>query len=330
MKRATLNDIAKEVGVSKMSVSKALNGQYGVSTEMAKKIKETANRLDYTPNLMARGIKNMESKTIGVITSDSSHSFFPLVIKGIEETASVHGYNILLSNTNSDMQTEMNNIKMLISKRVDGIILVVSTLVGMEYKSFFEDCRIPIVFAVRRSEFDGFDCLVNDNVYGARMITDYMINKGDRRVHFINLMEYSPSAKDRLLGYRLALEDNSIEFDKSLVSNIPHTIDDGKNTMKKILSEETPKAVFCGCDIVAIGAMEVLLNAGLRIPEDVRLGSYDNIAFSEYFKVPLTTVSQPKYEIGAESAKAVIERIRKPGIPKTVLLKPELIIRKSC
>ena len=330
MKRVTLKDIAKEVGVSAMAVSKVLNDRPGVSAEVSEKIRETAKRLNYTPNLMAKGMRLRESKTIGVITSDSSHSFFPLVIRGIEDAASRQGYSVLLSNTNGDVQTEMNNVKLLLSKRVDGIILISSTLTSKKYSAFLSECHVPIVFAVRRNEYSGFDCVVNDNIYGARIMTDYLIEKGDRRIHFINLPSTSPSAKDRLAGYKSALAAHSIQYDKALVSNALPTIEDGKSKMEELLARDTPAAVFCGCDMIAIGAMELLLGLGYKIPGDIRLASYDNVLFSEYLKVPLTTVSQPKYEIGFKSAEILIDRIKNERAPSVILMKPELVVRQSC
>jgi DNA-binding LacI/PurR family transcriptional regulator len=328
---STLKDVARELGISAMAVSKALNGKGGVGPETMQRIKETVERLDYRPNVVAKSLRLSTTKTIGVVVSDSSLSFFAKVVKGIEETASKNGYSIILCNTDHDYEKEKHAIQVLASKRIDGLILAASMLTRKEDLPFLRNFGIPFVFLIRRSEADEADYVINDNIIGAYQMVNYLLKSGSRRVHFINLYEETPSRKDRLLGYQRALEENGIPYDASLVSSVKPTIEDGYAAMQNLLvRKEEVSAVFCGCDVIGIGVMEAILAHGLRIPEDIRVAAYDDIDFAAYLRVPLTTVRQPKFTIGCKGIELLIDRIRGTGDEvRHLILMPELVIRLS-
>lgn len=328
---ATLKDVAKEVGLSAMAVSKALNGKGGVSQETMDRIKEAAKRLNYTPNVVAKSLRLNSTKTIGVVVSDSSHSFFAKVVKGIEETASTHGYNIILCNTDQDYEKEKKAIQVLFNKRIDGLILAASMLTKKEDVAFLKSFGVPFVFLIRRSESEEVDYVINDNILGSYQMVNYLIRSGNRNIHFINLYEESPSGMDRLIGYRKALEENNISFDPHLVSNVKPAIEDGYTAMRQLLDKgEDVKTVFCGCDVIGIGVMEAILEKRLKIPEDIKVAAYDDIDFAAYLRVPLTTVRQPKYSIGCKGTELLIDKIKnKSEEAQHLILKPELVIRQS-
>lgn len=330
-KNVTIKDIAKEVGLSAMAVSKALNDKPGVKTQTRDRILQVAKRLNYKPNTIAKSLKLNTTKTIGVIVSDSSSNFLAKVIRGIEDAAEKEGYSIILCNTDSNIEKEKRAINVLVNKRIDGIILVSSMLTSKVHIEFLQQIGVPYLFLVRRSESTEVDCVVNDNVLGAYLMISYLIKNNDTKIHFINMSADSPSAQDRLNGYKKALEEKGIPFDPTIVYNVKPEIEEGYIAMRQLLEkEEDVKTVFCGCDVIAIGAIEALIEKGIKIPEDVRLAGYDDIEFAAYLRIPLTTVSQPKYMIGTKGVEILLRKIKKQTDEvQTIVLRPSIVIRES-
>lgn len=327
----TIKDIAAEVGLSVTAVSKALNNKGGISEEAVRRIKDAAKKLNYKPNSVAKSLKLSNTNTIGVVVSDSSSSLFAKVIRGIGDTADREGYDIILCNTDGEPEKERKAINVLINKRIDGIIIAASTLTRVEDARLIEDMGIPYTYLIRKSEFDEADYVVNDNVLGAYMMVNYLLRSSKQKIHFLNLTESTISAVDRTAGYRKALEENGVVFDPSLITYVKPEIEDGYAAMRQILERnEDVKTVFCGCDVIAIGAMEAIIERGLRVPNDVRIAGYDDIDFAAYLRVPLTTVRQPKYLIGSKGTEVLINKIQKKttGV-QHIILKPEIIVRES-
>jgi len=331
MKKPTMEDIAREVGVSKMTISKVFNGKPSVSSETREKVLAVAKRLNYKHNMIAGSMRSNKTNTIGLIISDSSFSFFPQVIKGIEDSAVRHGYSLLLCNTGSDHTTEKEKIDLLLSKRVDGLILAASTFISLEEVAYLSSLETPFVYTVRIPMDEQVDYVANDNYCGAYMMIDYLARTGSRKIHFFNMKSVSTSANSRLEGYKKALDKHGIAYDESIVHRIDHSIEAGYAHMKKLLCQPgVINTVFCGCDVIAVGVMQASLDMRFRIPEDVRVASYDDIEFAKYLQVPLTTVSQPKYDIGKKSVELLIKRINNPEKePEAIILEPSLCVRRS-
>lgn len=331
MKRTTMDDIAREVGVTKMTVSNVLNNKPRISKKTREKVLEAANRLNYTYNCVAGSLRLSRTKTIGLIISDSSFSFFPSVIKGIEDHAVRNGYTLLLCNTNGNYQKEKEKIELLISKRVDGIILAASTFTSEEDVAYLSELGIAFVYAIRIPITTNVDYVANDNFHGAYSMTDYLVKTGSNEIYFFNITSISTSAHQRLEGYRKALERHGVRYDENKVFRIDHTIEAGYLQMNNLLSQKVNiRAVFCGCDVIAIGVMQAALDSGYKIPDEIRIASYDDIEFAQYLQVPLTTVNQPKYDIGKKSVELLLRRIEKPNKnPEAIILSPTLSIRKS-
>ena len=331
MKRPTMEDIAREVGVSKMTVSKVFNGKPSVGKETRENVLAAAEKLNYKHNMIASSMRSNQTKTIGLIISDSSFSFFPGVIKGIEDCAVRNGYALLLCNTGGDHDTEKAKIDLLISKRVDGLILAASTFITEKDVEYLRALGVMFVYAIRIPVCEDVDYVANDNYRGAYMMVDYLVRTGSKRIHFFNMKSVSTSANKRLEGYVDALQKHGAAYDESLVSRIGHSVEAGYAHMKKLLSAgDDISSVFCGCDVIAIGVMQAALEMGYKIPGDIRVASYDDIEFARYLQAPLTTVCQPKYEMGAESVELLLRRIKTPDkAPEAIILAPELRIRKS-
>lgn len=326
---ATLRDIAEALGLSANTVSKALNGKGGVGEDTVRRIREKAAQLNYTANGVAQSLRLKSTNTIGVIVSDSSHYIFARIIKGVEEEATRHGYNMILCNTDHDYEKERRAIELLVSKRIDGMILAATMLTEEQDVDYIRGFATPFVFLMRQRP--DVDAVINDNIKGACRMTGHLLDMGCRRIHFLNLPEDRMSGRERLAGYRRALADRHIDYDPSLVRSVAPDEEQGYGTMKSILdSGESVEAVFCGCDVIAIGAMDAILERGLTIPDDIRLAGYDDIDFASHLRVPLTTVRQPKEAIGRQGAELLLHRIRHPQeSPRQIVLEPELVVRQS-
>ena len=326
-----MRDIAKELGVSAMTVSKVLNGKPGVGAETRQRVLDTAKRLEYKPNMIAKSMRLNQSKIIGLVISDSSFSFFPSVIKGIEDCAMRNGYSILLCNTDGDYKEEKEKIELLLNQRVAGLILAASTFISNRDTEYLKSLGIPFVYAIRIPKDESVDHVANDNFKGSFLMIDYLIRTGSQKIHFFNMRSASTSALKRLAGYKKALEKHGIAFDEEIVHKVDHSVAAGYAQAKKMLSSgDEMQTVFCGCDVMAIGVIEAVLELGLKIPDDIRVASYDDIEFARYLQVPLTTVAQPKYEIGERSVELLLRRMEDSHRePQSIILEPELTIRKS-
>jgi DNA-binding LacI/PurR family transcriptional regulator len=330
-KNTTLKDIALEAGISTTAVSKVLNNYGGTSKSTEQKVREIAKKLNYSPNIVAKSLKVNKTKTIGLVVSDSSHSFFGSVIKGAEEEAAKHGYNIILTNTNRNRENEKKAIAILIGKRIDGLLLASSMLTKINDIEYLNSLNIPYAFLIRRSEELAAPFIGNDNVDGAYTIVKYLIQTGSRRIHFLNMDRKSTSSIDRLAGYRRALDEQGILYDPNIVYNTEPDIQEAYTVVRNVLeSGETISAMFCGCDILSIGAMEAILEKKLRIPEDIRVCGYDDIEFAAYLRRPLTTMRQLKEIIGVKGIELIVNQLEdREDYQKISILRSELVVRQS-
>ena len=330
MFHVTLKDIGKEVGVSATTVSRALNNKPDISYQVKQKIKEVAERLGYSPNALARSLKAKKTSSIGVLIADIADPFFAPIVKGIENTARQMGYSIILCDTGGEYEQEKLALQMMLEKRVDGLLI---TPCQTEYGDILELERKKVPFVLLGRHFDVVesDYVITDEIGGAFSATDYLIKKGHKKILFINGPDYISSAKERLVGYKRALQEHAVLFDKSLVKEGALKMEDGYRIMKKILSAGTKfTAVFAYCDFVVLGIMQALEEAKLKIPEDIAIVGYDDVAFARFLQVPLTTVHIPKYELGKEAMKLLKKKIEgEIQEPQAVILETKLVIRKS-
>lgn len=327
----TLKTMSEQLNISAMAVSKALRGDPSVSEKTREKVKALAKELNYRPNSIAKSLRTNETKTLGLVIADSSLSLFAPVIDGVENMARQMGYNIILSNAHSSVEEEKEAVRTLISKRIDGLLLAASTLTAPKYKKFLDSFGVPYVYLMRRCEFLEGDYVVSDNVNDVARMIEYLAKTGSKKIHFINLAKDIVTSGDREEGYRKGLLDSGIEYDSKLVYHVSPYIEAGKEQMTKILEgKEEVETVFCGCDMIAVGVLESILEHGICIPSEIRLASHDDIELAAYLRVPLTTIRAPKYEIGELGTKRLIEKIT--GEEETHIqhvLQSELVLRDS-
>lgn len=334
-KPATIIDIAKTLGVSASTVSRALNDHPSISTVTKKEVHELAKELNYQPNLTARNLLNKKSGIIGVVIPEITGYFFSMVITGIQDVVSSAGYKLIISQTNESLEEEIKLVKEMALLRVEGLLVSPS----FTTKSFehFEDVRrsgIPIIVFDR--DCPGFDTSkVFVDVYdGAYQAVSYLIKSGCKRIAHIAGPTSIPTFQQRLNAYYTALSDNKITVDPNLiVTSLGFSPDDGIGAVEELLNQTAHfDAIFCVNDAVAIGVMHILRERELKIPEDVSVIGFDDELYASVFNPSITTVWQPVYDMGMLSAKILLDHI-KQGSKNTVyrneILKPELVIRKS-
>jgi LacI family transcriptional regulator len=332
MSHVTLKDIAKEAGVSTTTVSRALNNKDDIKPPTKEKILKIVKQMGYTPNAVARGLKIKRTETIGVVIADISDPFFAPIVKGIEKAARQEGYHLILCDTDENYETEREALKTLIEKRVDGL-LITPTQTGYHDIVELKKKKIPFVLLGRHFDFELLetDYVCTDDVKGALSATTYLIERGHRRILFINGPNYICSAKERLAGYKRALLEAGVEIDESLIREGGIKMEDGYRIMKEELEKASRfTAVFAYSDFVALGVIRALKEARLEIPRDLAVVGYDDIDVTSFLEVPLTTVRIPKYELGVEGFKLLKKKMAgEVDSPKKVIFSTELVVRKS-
>jgi len=330
MERTTIKDVAREVGVSINTVSRALNGKPDVSPETRRLVLKTAQRLNYMPNKLARGLRSNKTGIIGVIVADIANPFFSAVVKGMGKAAKGLGYSIILQDTSENYKNEEEAIQIMISEQVDGLLI---TPVQTEKRSIhmLQESGIPFVLVARYFDDADTDYVVADDVQGGYLATAHLIEKGHEKIAFINGPPYNSSAIERFQGYKKALEEHDIGLNESLIRNGALTMEDGYTYGKALLMDHDPQptALFTFSDFVALGAMKAVREVGLRIPEDIAIVGYDDIDFAFCLESPLTTIRFPKREIGEEAISVLEKKIDGQKCHSNLKIPVELVIRQS-
>lgn len=325
----TIKDIAREAHVSYATVSRALNNKYGVNPKTRERIHRIAEELNYSPNAIARGLVSSRSFTLGLILPDLTNPYFPAVAAGIEAYAQNRGYSVFLCNTNWDRHRETSYIRLLSERRVDGLIIAPAG------KSLEEDVRelLPMVFVSNAPKDSRHSSVVIDNIRGGYLAAKHLIECGYSSIGFIGVSENEMADNDRLEGYRRAFHRYGREVDPRFISFGDFRQQTGYNLITEMIKKGNyPDAIFAENDILAIGILHGIKDSGLKVPEDIALIGFDDIAFSAYQEIQLSTINQPKEQMGSTAAEILIEEIEgdpEEASPRRVILEPELIVRSS-
>lgn len=329
---ATIKDIAKLANVSYATVSRALNNKRGVKGETGRKIRKIAAELDYRPNAIARGLVKKQTHTIGLIIPDITNPFFPEVARGIEDGARDSGYSVFLCNTNWEIKREILYLNLLAEKRVDGIIIApISNQVDFLEKTLRG--KIPVVYVSNAPRNTKNSFVVIDSIRGGFLATRHLIESGYKSIGFIGAQEDLVNISERLEGYKLALKEYGMEIRQEQVRFGDFKRETGYRIIQRMIEiDDYPRAVFAENDLLALGVIQGVKEMGLSVPEDIAVVGFDDIPFAAFPEVQLTTISQPKYEMGKSAVEIVLAKIEKRG-PETparrIVLEPELIIRRS-
>jgi LacI family transcriptional regulator len=328
----TIKDIAAEAGISYATVSRALNNKPGVKKDTRLKVLETAERLGYYPHAVARSLVTRQTRTIALVLPDITNPFFPEVARGVEEAATQAGYNVFLCNTNWDMQKELSFLELFQSRRIDGLILASSSHDSSIIDRFV---RTNAALVILNSFDREFAChrVVSDNIRGGYMAGKHLIRLGHRRIGFIGGLSTARSTIDRYRGYQMAVEETGLKVINNLARYGSFTWESGhSNAMDLLSTQKRPTAIFAANDLMALGVMQAADELGLAIPGNLAVVGFDDIVFSSYPRVHLTTIAQPKQLIGETAAKIIIEELQfgRKQVKQNIVLEPELVVRKSC
>ncbi|WGS64609.1 LacI family DNA-binding transcriptional regulator [Marinitoga aeolica] len=325
---ATIKDVAKLAGVSISTASYALNGNEKISEATKKKVLEAAKKLKYKPNQFAKNLKQVKNDFIAVVLNEAFGPFYDNLIKGIQDSASLAGYDIIIFlESGLTKKTLINFFK---QKIIKGTIIMSSTITNDEIDEISKE-KIPIILLDRKCKNLNASSVLIDNEKGAYLATKHLIELNHKKIAFISGPKDSFDNNQRLKGYKKALKEFNIPYNHSLIIKGDFTEKSGYESVKKFINKtkEIPSAFFSSNDEMAIGALKAFEELNLKVPEDISLVGFDDIKELNYIEPKLTTIKRPMYELGSHSAHLLFNLIQGRSSNTNLLLDVNLIIRNS-
>lgn len=330
-KMASIYDVARAARVSVFTVSAVVNKKAHVGTRLRQRVERAILKLNYRPNLLARSFAKRQTQTLGIVVPDICNPFFPLVVRGVEDVAQKHGYNILLCNSDDRLDKEECCLELLLSKRVDGILLTKTPgRLSPSLRQMIADVQVPFVLLMRTDSDLSKDAVITDDRKGAFDAVCHLARAGHRRIALLGGPSNVSNAKARWRGFMDALEANSLSYDPDLVFEGDYRIESGHRAGHALLARR-PDAVYVANYLMTVGFLKAAGEMSMRCPEHFGLVSFDDYPWLDFFQPPLTTVELPKYELGKVGAELLLARIsgkQGPGVVRK--LAPQLRVRESC
>ena len=333
----TIKDIAKALGLSTSTVSRALRGSYEISTETKKLVLEYAEKLNYRPNPIAQSLKEKRSRSIGIVVCEIANNFFSQVINGIESVAYKKGYYVIISQSHESYEREVSNTQYLASRSVDGLLVSLSTeTTDLSHLKKLHEKGLPIVFFDRVTEEMQTHKVIANNFNGAYQATEHLLRSGFKRIAHVTISPHLSITKERLAGYKAALADNGVPFDESLVKYCKYgglIFSETEQAVEALLGlEKKADAIVAASDKLSTGCLTALAKRNISIPDEMGLVGFTNSLLTEVFHPPMTSVRQPAFEMGQVAMEMLIQIIesRRPITEfETRMLNTELTIRAS-
>lgn len=324
----TIRDVALHAQVSVTTVSHVVNGTRFVSEEAKARVQAAIAALNYVPSAVARSLKSSRTHTVGMMIPNNSNPYFAEIIRGIEDACFMAGFNVILCNSDDDPHKQAAYVRVLSEKQIDGLI-VLSSGGDPELLDTLRSATMPQVVVDREIDDLAADLVEVDHEGGARLAVEHLIGLGHTRVACIAGPLVLSSARQRVQGWRAALEAAGLEHGDALIADGAFTAEGGHAAMRALLAQR-PGAVFASNDLMAIGAICAAAEAGLRVPQDLSVIGFDDIALAAFSNPPLTTIAQPKHQTGELAARLLMQRIAEPGRPlQREILRPTLVARRS-
>lgn len=325
----TIKEVSRRANVSASTVSRVLNGSVPVAEETRKRVLEAIEELDYRPNAFARSLATNRSGGIGVSVNDLSSAFYGAMVSGIEMEAEAAGMHLLVSSGHADAAKERKALEFLLARRPDVLVIHVEAIPDLELVELMQG-DVPIVLMGRYLAEMEDRCVYLDNEAGGELATQHLIDQGHERIaHIAGPLSY-PDSRARLLGLRRALDRAGIAFDERLQVEGDFVEDGGYRAVRRLLDRDAPfSAIFSANDQMAIGALQALREAGIRVPEDVSVIGYDDVLLARYLTPTLTTIRQPLEEMGRAATRIALDLLE--GAEEEVVHKfePSLVVRES-
>ena len=332
-KSITIHDIAKKLNITASTVSRALNDHPLISDQTKKRVKDLAKKLNYQPNTVAANLRKGKANTIGLVIPRINRIFFASIISGIESVLNQAGFNILITQSEEDLEKEKCNIQTLINNRVRGIIIShsKSSKDGKHFQQIIDN-DIALVQFDRVYEDINSSIVINDNIAGSYEAVNHLINQGYKKIAYYGGPQFINIYKDRYKGYIDALQENNILLDKSIIFHNVLTKGSGYNTLADMIRKKNSvDAIYATSDYSAIGALLYCKDHGIKIPDEMGIVGFLNEPFCELITPPLTSLNQFGVSMGESAAKLCLEQIKsnEKNVSKKVIISPQLIIRES-
>lgn len=328
----TIKDIAKVLGISKSTVSRALTEHSDVNPATRERIIALARQLQYQPNAIALNLKQQCTHTIGVMIPETANSFFSKVVSGIQKTANLAGYHVMVCQSNECYTTEKNTLHSLLATRVDGLLISISR--ETENTDHFQTMlqkKIPVVFFDRICEHLNTSQVFTDNYKIAFEGTEHLIEQGCRKIAFIGGPKYLYTSRKRFEGYRDALQKYSVNLNSDYLLHTSLKPEDIEAFTRHLINlKEAPDAIFAANDTLAIEMMHVIKKHGLKVPQDIAVLGFNNEHVGQFVEPSLSTIDLPAYEMGTAAAELLLFHIKDPEQhPEKKLINSKLIVRNS-
>jgi LacI family transcriptional regulator len=322
----TIYDVAREANVSMATVSRVVNGNPNVKPVTRKKVMEVIDRLGYRPNAVARGLASKKTTTVGVIIPDISNIFFAELARGIEDIATMYKYNIILSNSDQNMDKELHLLNTMLGKQVDGIVFMGGHITP-EHVEEFERSPVPIVLAGSIEDSHQIPSVNIEYEQAAYDSVKEFIDRGHKHIAFVISPLYEPDISiKKLNGYKRALAEANIPLNEELIVEGEYTYDSGIEAFEKLLEASVkPTAIFVGADEMALGVVHGAEDKGYQIPEDFEVITSDNTRLSLMVRPQLTTIVQPLYDIGAVAMRLLTKLMNKEKVAEQIVVLPHRI-----
>jgi len=329
-----IKDIAKHLNISESTVSRALSNHPRISEKTRKTVYLAAKKLNYRPNLVAKSLKLQSTKTIGLVICDITNPFYPDIVKNIENYANKNGFNIILCNSDYEPEKELKYMNILIGKRVDGMIITPTGNVSLLSK-ILDQSNVPFVYIdIKPSLRRSVNCVYADQEYGAYIAVEHLIQQGHRKIALVNGPKNNSPCLQVYKGYQKGMRDHSLPIHDNLLKTCNLKSDGGYHATRALLDtprNEKPTAILYVSDTTAMGGYEAIEEKGFHIPAEISVVGYDDIPESKHFFPPLTTVAQPKSELGEKGISLLMDTLNAKNTRKKKIIRliPKLILRGS-
>jgi len=332
--KTTIKDIANVLNISAAAVSKALHNDSRISEKTKKAVRQVAENLNYQPNHLASALRSGKSKLVGVIVPKTNSNFFSATIHNIEEVLNKEGYNIIITQSNESYKKECANIDTLLYTQVDGIIAsMANETVKLDHFEKIKAAGIPLITFDRGENDLNVDYIGIDDYQSSHIIIDHLVAQGCKRIAHIGGFKHTRIYNNRIRGYLDALKKYDLSLEKELLLESDLSIEDGRNKMEELLAlDSKPDAVYVAGDYAALGALQVLNEKKIKIPEQIALVGFGDEPFANMVTPKMTSVNQHSYQIGKIAAEKFLEYTKQNTIQQSLqkhILKAELIIRES-
>jgi LacI family transcriptional regulator len=330
-KAPNIYDVARESRVSVFTVSAVINKKEHVGATLKRRVEAAIAKLDYHPNSLAQSLAKERTHTIGIVVPDISNPFFPLVVRGAEDAAQKGGYSVLLCNSDGLPEKEELYLELLLSKRVDGILLTKAPgELSPRIKRIIAERKVPSVLMMRTHPSLTGDAVITDDLRGSFEAVSHLARIGHKKIALVGGPLNVSNGKARWLGFRKALKANHLQYTPELVYEGDYHTESGRRAALSILTHR-PDAVFVANYMMTVGFLQAAEEVGMRCPEDFGLVTLDDYPWLSLFRSPLTAVELPKYEVGWAATEILLDRIAGSNTKSvTRKIKPQLCIRESC